>query len=74
MTEVSAQDLQNRAAEVLRRVEAGEEIDVLRDTRPVARIIPLARRRKWLPANEVARELAWLGPDPIGLAGDPRRS
>lgn len=72
MSEISAQDLQNRAAEVLRRVEAGEEVDVLRDTRPVARITPVARRLEWLPANEIARELAWLSPDPVGLAGDPK--
>jgi prevent-host-death family protein len=48
---------------VLRRVEAGEEIEVLRDNRPVAKIVPLSRRRRWLPASEIAQELARLGPD-----------
>ena len=62
MAEIPARDLRNHTAEVLRRVEAGEEIDVLRDNRPVAKIIPLSRRPRWLPASEVARELARLGP------------
>lgn len=31
--------------------------------RPVAMIVPLSRRRRWLPAAEVIRELARLGPD-----------
>jgi prevent-host-death family protein len=68
MATILARDLCNHAAEVLRRVEAGEEIEVLRDNRPVAKIIPLARRRRWLPAAEIAQELAWLGPDTTGLA------
>jgi antitoxin (DNA-binding transcriptional repressor) of toxin-antitoxin stability system len=44
-------------------VESGEEIEVLRDNRPVAKIIPLLRRRQWLPAPEIGHELARLGPD-----------
>ena len=39
-------------------MEAGEEIEVLRDNRPVAKIIPLSRRRRWLPAAEIVQELA----------------
>ena len=49
-------------------MEAGEEIEVLRDNRPVAKIIPLSRRRRWLPAAEIVQELARLGPDTTGLA------
>jgi prevent-host-death family protein len=70
MAAIPARDLRNRTAEILRRVEAGEEIDVLKDNRPVARIIPLPWRRRWLPASEVIAELARLGPDPTGLAED----
>jgi prevent-host-death family protein len=55
-------------ANVLRRVEAGEEIEVLRDNRPVAKIVPLSRRRQWLPAAEIGYELVRLGPDLTGLA------
>jgi prevent-host-death family protein len=74
MSAIPARDLRNRTAEVLRRVEAGEEIDVLRDNRPVARIIPLSRRRRWLPAREIARELARLGPDTTRLAEELRET
>jgi prevent-host-death family protein len=68
MTAIPARDLRNHTAEVLRRVEAGEEIEVLKDNRPVAKIIPLSRRRRWLPAAEIVQELARLGPDTTGLA------
>lgn len=65
---IPARDLRNHTADVLRRVEAGEEIEVLRDNRPVAKIVPLSRRRRWLPASEIAQELARLGPESTGLA------
>ena len=72
MTAIPARDLRNHTAEVLRRVEAGEEIEVLRDNRPVAKIIPLSRRRRWLPASEIASELVRLGRDTTGLAEELR--
>ncbi len=68
MTAIPARDLRNHTAEVLRRVEAGEEIEVLKDNRPVAKIIPLSRRREWLPAAEIGQELLRLGPDTTGLS------
>lgn len=72
MATVPARDLRNRTAEVLRRVEAGEEIEVLKDNRPIARIVPLKRRREWVPAAEIAHELARLGPDTTGLEEELR--
>ncbi len=74
MTAIPARDLRNHTAEILRRVEAGEEIEVLRDNRPVAKIVPLHRRRRWIPATEVAGQLALLGPDTTGLAGELRET
>lgn len=74
MSAIPARDLRNHTAEVLRRVEAGEEIEVLRDNRPVAKIIPLSWRRRWLPASEIASELMKLGPDTTGLAAELRES
>jgi prevent-host-death family protein len=71
MSTIRAGDLRNHTAEVLRRVESGEEIEVLRDNRPVAKIIPLSRRQ-WLPAPEIGYELAQLGPDTTGLADELR--
>lgn len=70
MAAIPARDLRNHTAEVLRRVEAGEEIEVFRDNRPIAKIVPLSRRRRWLPAAEIGRELARLGPDNTGLADE----
>jgi prevent-host-death family protein len=74
MSAIPARDLRNHTAEILRRVEAGEEIEVLRDNRPVAKIIPLPWRRRWLPATEVVRELTLLGPDTTGLAEELRET
>ena len=70
MAAIPARELRNHTAEVLRRVEAGEEIEVFKDNRPVAKIIPLSRRRQWLPASEIGRELVRLGPDTTGMS-DP---
>lgn len=72
MGAIPARDLRNHTAEVLRRVQAGEEIEVLKDSRPVAKIIPLSRRRQWLSAVEIGSDLAQLGPDATGLAEDLR--
>jgi prevent-host-death family protein len=74
MAAIPARDLRNHTAEVLRRVEEGEEIEVLKDNRPVAKLIPLSRRRRWLPAAEIGRELVRLGPDTAGLAGELRET
>jgi prevent-host-death family protein len=74
MSSVPARDLRNHTAEILRRVEAGEEIEVYKDNRPVAKIIPLSRRPRWLPAAEIGRELTRLGPDTTGLAEELRET
>jgi len=60
MSAIPARDLRNHTAEVLRRVEAGEEIEVLKDNRPIA--------------AEVGHELARLGPDTTGLAQELREA
>jgi prevent-host-death family protein len=72
MSAIPARDLRNHTAEVLRRVEAGEELEVLSGNRPVAKIVPLSRRRQWLPAGEIGRELLRLGPDSTGLEAELR--
>lgn len=74
MSAVPARDLRNHTAELLRRVEAGEEIEVLKGNRPVAKLIPLTRRRRWLPAAEIGHELVRLGPDTTGLADELRQN
>ncbi|MFE7747108.1 type II toxin-antitoxin system Phd/YefM family antitoxin [Nocardia sp. NPDC057455] len=72
MTALPARELRNHTAEVLRRVEAGEEIEILKNNRPVAKIIPISRRRQWVPASEVLRELMRLGPETTGLGEELR--
>lgn len=74
MTAIPARELRNNTAEVLRRVEAGEEIEVLKDNRPVAKIIPFSRRRRWVPAVEIGIELARLGQDTTGFAEELRET
>jgi prevent-host-death family protein len=69
-SEVSVRDLRNSVSEILRRVEAGERIQITVDRRPVAQLIPLPRRRVSLSFAEFR---AWRarggGADP-GLADD----
>ncbi|GAA1300356.1 antitoxin VapB4 [Planotetraspora silvatica] len=74
MTAIPARELRNNTADVLRRVEAGEEIEVLKDNRPVARIIPFSLRRRWLAVSVLAGELSRLEPDVTGLADELRET
>jgi prevent-host-death family protein len=59
--EVSLRDLRNHTSEVLRRVEAGEPVTVTVDRRPVAQIVPLAKRRQSMPSGEFFARLADIG-------------
>jgi len=43
VAEVSARDLRNHTAAILRRVEAGERLQVTVSRRPVAELAPLSR-------------------------------
>ena len=61
---VSVRELRNQTSAVLRRVEAGERLRVTVDRRPVAELVPLPRRAKWVPARA-----AWAIVD--GVQTDP---
>jgi prevent-host-death family protein len=67
MTHVSVRDLRNHTAAVLRRVEVGERIQITVDRRPVAELVPLARRTSWVPRE---RALAGLVQADSGLRRD----
>jgi prevent-host-death family protein len=67
VTEIAMRDLRNHTSDVLRRVDSGEEITVTVNGRGVAQIIPLPRRRRFLPWQQVLAHRA----DP-GLADDLR--
>ena len=80
MTEVALRDLRNNTSELLHRVEAGEELTVTVSGRPVAQIVPLARRRPYLTLDELvsnradpqlADDLRELLPDTTDEIEDP---
>jgi prevent-host-death family protein len=56
MTDVSARDLRNHTAAVLRRVEAGELVRVTVSRRPVAQLVPL-ERPAWISGPAMERLL-----------------
>lgn len=56
MAEVSARDLRNHTAAILRRVEAGERLQVTVRHRPVAELAPLGRPT-WISGAALERVL-----------------
>lgn len=68
MADVSARDLRNHTAEVLRRVEAGERLRVSVNRRPVAELIPLTRSL-WSTGPAMERVLREAASD-AGLLSD----
>lgn len=61
MDEVALRELRNHTSEVLHRVEAGEELTVTVSGRPVARLVPLPRRRSYLTLAEIVPNRADAG-------------
>lgn len=58
---VNVYDAKSRFSQLLNRVEAGEEIVIARNGRPVARLVPLASRPPRSPG--LFRDEIVLGPD-----------
>lgn len=70
---VASRDLRNNTADLLRRVDAGEQIVITKRGDPVASLVPFERsQRRWLPRAELVRRLAAAQADP-GLREDLRR-
>jgi prevent-host-death family protein len=69
MRSIPQRELRNDVARVLRAVEAGETIEVTVDGRPVAKIIPIERRRTFVPWEQIERMLREAPLDP-GFARD----
>ena len=70
MAEVASRELRNDTAGVLGRVQAGEDVVVTVNGRPVARLIPVQpASRRWLPRAELVRRLTLTQADP-GLRAD----
>ena len=77
MDQVAARELRNRTADVLRRVEAGEQVTITSRGRPVAELVPVrAVRRRPIARAELVRRLSVAQSDPglraelAVLAGD----
>ncbi len=69
MDQVSLRELRNHGDDVLDRVEAGERLTVTRNGKPVAELVPLARRE--LALDEILRRARTLPPiDPGELRAD----
>ena len=56
VSDVSARDLRNHTAAVLRRAEAGERLRVTVSRRPVAELVPL-QRAPWVSGAAMERVL-----------------
>lgn len=70
MAEVAARELRNHTAEVLRRVEMGEQVTITSRGRPVAELIAVrAVRRRPIARAELVRRLDATQADP-GLRGE----
>lgn len=71
--EVASRDLRNHSAQLIERVQAGEEIVITRRGKPVAALVPVGpRRRRWIPRAELIRRLEVSQADP-GLRDDLAR-
>ena len=68
--EVSVRDLRNSTPAVVSAVQAGEELTLTVNRRPVADIVPhVERRSPWVPASELRRIVADASAD-AGLLDD----
>jgi prevent-host-death family protein len=72
MTEVASRELRNNTRQLLERVEAGEEITITVGGRPVAMLVPMGRKPRWMGREEFMAMLEGRRADP-GLRDDLRR-
>jgi prevent-host-death family protein len=59
-TNVPQRELRNNTADLLRRVEAGEHLRITVHGHPVAELVPVARRRSFVPFGEIVGGLRGL--------------
>lgn len=52
MSEVASRDLRNSTRSLLDRVASGERLTITIDGRPVAALVPVGRRPRWVERNE----------------------
>jgi prevent-host-death family protein len=71
MGEVASRELRNDTRGLLRRVEAGEDVVITVDGRPVAVLRPVGQRLRWVSRGDFARRIAGRQADP-GLSDELR--
>lgn len=70
MAEVGLRELRQNASELVRRVEAGEEVTITVSGRPSARLVPIAPQA-WRSYSDVAE--VFRGPADVEWASDLQR-
>lgn len=69
MATIASRDLRNRTRQVLERVEAGEDVIITVDGRPVGRIVSVPNRPRWIARDTLFERLRHLQAD-AGLTAD----
>lgn len=59
-TDVPQRQLRNNSAQLLRRVEAGERLRITVHGHPVAELVPLEHTERFVPFDEIVRDLRGL--------------
>ena len=59
-TDVPQRELRNNTARLLRRVEAGERLRITVNGHPVAELVPVERAQRFVPFDELVRDLRGL--------------
>ena len=71
-TEVPQRELRNKTAELLRRVERGEQLRITVHGHPVADLVPVNRAERFVLFEELTRDLSGLLPPDDRLERDLR--
>jgi prevent-host-death family protein len=69
MAEIASRQLRNETRSVLERVDAGEKVTITVDGRPVAELVPVASRDRWMRRDDFVALLRHRQADP-GLRHD----
>jgi prevent-host-death family protein len=69
MGEIASRELRNDTRGVLNRVAGGEDVVITVGGKPVAVLVPLRQRPRWVARAEFARRFSGRQAD-AGLAGD----
>lgn len=69
MVEVASRELRNNTRQLLERVEAGEDVTITVNGRPVALLQPVGSRARWVSGREFIRRVLGHQAD-AGLAQD----